>query len=159
MINNSEIRILKSELVICPLGRSALEQHLFQGAIPFFFAYRLADPVVVLVAFRERHVVRNEFHNPRFGDSVVQELAELEVLLARLVGMVQNNQGGGLTDNQGRFQKICGILDGIATVHRGIFCQVSVLQQPTESPLAQPVQTAGRRRGYKEDVSHGLKDR
>ena len=105
MINNSEIRILKSELVISPLGRSALEQHLFQGAIPFFFAYRFADPVVVFIAFRKWHVVGNEFHDPRFGDSVVQKLAELDVLFAWPVGMVQDNQSGGLTDNQGRFQK------------------------------------------------------
>ena len=89
----------------------------------------------------------------------MQKLAELDVLFAWPVGMVQDNQSGGLTDNQGRFQKICGVFDGIAAVHRGIFCQVSVLQQPTECPLAQPVQTAGRRRGYEEDVSHALKDR
>ena len=125
--------------IIGPLGRSAFEQNLFQGAVPFFFADRLADPVVIFVALGERHVVGHQFHDPRFRNAVVQELAELEVLFVRAICVVENDKCGGLSDNQGRFQEVRCVFDGIASVHGGIFCQIAVLQKPTESPLTESV--------------------
>ena len=41
----------------------------------------------------------------------MQELAELEVLFVRAICVVENDKCGGLSDNQGRFQKVRCIFD------------------------------------------------
>ena len=82
------------------MGRSALEQHLFESAIPFVFAHGFADPVIIFVALGERHVVGHQFHDPRFRNAVVQELAELEVLFVRAICVVENDKCGGLPNRR-----------------------------------------------------------
>ena len=139
VIINFTLHISHFTLIVCPLRRSAFQQHLFQRAVPFVFADGLANPVVIFVALGERHVVGYQFHNPRFRNAVVQELAELEVLFVRAVSVVQNDECGGLSDNQCRFQEVRCIFDRIAGVHGGIFCQIAVLQKPTEGPLTEAV--------------------
>ena len=138
MINFS-FHIFHCTLIICPLGRSAFEQLLFERDIPFVFTHGFEDPVLIFVALGERHVVGHQFHNPRFRNTVVQELAELEVLFVRAICVVENDKCGGLSDNQGRFQKVRCVFDRIASVHGGIFCQIAVLQKPTECPLTEAV--------------------
>ena len=87
---------------------------------------------------------KDDFDNPRFGNGVVEFLAEREILLGRMVGVVKDDERGRLSDNQRGFQKTLCAFDGIARIKCGIICHVAMLQQPAECPLVQLVQAAGR---------------
>ena len=136
-------------------------QNVFERGVPFIFVYRTPDPegAVRDGIFGERHVVGDDFDNPRFGDGVVELLAKREVLLGSMVSVVKDDKRRRLPDNQCRFQKALGAFDGIASVEGGIFCQIAMFQQPAESPLVELVKTAGRRWRYEKNVSHGIKYR
>ncbi len=112
-----------------PLRTTVLVQNVFERGAPFFFAYRAPDPERAFVPgiFGERHVVRDDFDNPRFRNAVVEFLAECKVLLGRVVGMIKDNQCRRLTNDECRFQKALGAFDGIACVEGGIVCHVPML--------------------------------
>jgi len=111
-----------------PLRAAVLVQYVFESGVPFVFAYGAPDPerAVVSRIFRERHVVGDDFDNPRFRNAVVEFLAECEVLLGRVVGMVKDDERWRLTDDECRFQKALGTFDGIASVEGGIFRHVTM---------------------------------
>ena len=112
-------------------------QNVFKSLAPFFFAHGAADPenAVIFGIFGERHVVGDDFDNPRFGDGVVEFPAEGEVFCGRVVGVVKNDERRRLTDDERRFQKALGTFDGIASIEGGIVRHVAMFQQPAESPL------------------------
>lgn len=111
-----------------PLRAAVLVQHIFERGVPFFFVDGAPDPerAVVPRIFGERHVVRDDFNNPRFGNTVVEFLAEGEVLLGRMVGMVKDDERWRLADDECRFQKALGAFDGIASIEGGIFRHVTM---------------------------------
>ena len=121
-------------------------QHAFERGVPFFFADGAPDPerIVVPGIFGERHVLGNDFDNPRFGNCVVEFLAEGKVLLGRVVGMIKDDKRGRLADNQCGFQKTLCAFDGIAGIEGGIIRHVAMFQKPAESPLVQLVEAAWR---------------
>ena len=59
------------------------------------------------------------------------------------VGVVEHDERGRLAFDEGGFQNVLRVFDGIAGVHRGVVGHV-VLQQPAESPLTHLVQAAWR---------------
>ncbi len=71
-------------------------------------------------------------------------LAESQVLLGGVVGMVKDDERWRLTDDECRFQKALGAFDGIASIEGGIFCHVAMFQKPAECPLVELVQAAWR---------------
>ena len=111
-----------------PLRTTVPVQHVFERGVPFFFAHGAPDPESSVVSriFRERHVVRDDFDNPRFGNAVVEFLAEGQVLLGCMVGMVKDDERWRLTDDECRFQKALGAFDGIASIEGGIFRHVAM---------------------------------
>ena len=111
-----------------PLRTAVLVQHVFERGAPFFFAHGAPNPerAVVPRIFGERHIVWDDFDNPRFGNAVVEFLAEGEVLFGGVVGMVKYDERWRLTDDECRFQKALGAFDGIACVEGGIVCHVTM---------------------------------
>ena len=111
-----------------PLRAAVLVQHIFERSAPFVFVDGAPDPECSVVArvFGERHVVRDDFDNPRFGNAVVEFLAEGQVLLGCMVGMVKDDERWRLTDDECRFQKALGAFDGIASIEGGIFRHVTM---------------------------------
>lgn len=59
----------------------------------------------------------------------MEGLAEGDVLFGGTVGMVEDDQRGGLAEVERRFQQAGGVFDAIARVHRGIYGEVA-FQQP-----------------------------
>ncbi len=146
-------------LIIRPLRRGGPAEHLLERLAPFVLVERPAYPVeAAVVALLDGHGVRDDFHNPRFGDAAVERLAERDVHVSGAVGMVEDDEGRGFADDERRFEDSGGFFHGIAGVHRAVFRHV-VLEQPAEGPLAHLVETAGGGRRYEKDVSHALKDR
>ena len=114
-------------------------QYAFERSVPFFFADGPPDPerVVVSGIFGERHVVGDDFDNPRFWNGVVEFLAECKVLVGGVVGVIKDDERGRLADDECGFQKTLCAFDGIAGVEGGIVRHVAMLQKPAESPLVQ----------------------
>ncbi len=112
-----------------PLRTTVLMQHAFESCVPFFFAHWSANPECAIVSgiFGEWHIVRNDFDNPGFRDTVVKFLAEGEVLLGCMVGVVKDDERWRLADDECRFQKALGAFDGIASIEGGILCHVAML--------------------------------
>ena len=112
----------------CPLRAAVLVQHIFERSAPFVFVDGTPDPERSVVArvFGERHVVRDDFDDPRFGNAVVEFLAKSQVLLGSVVGMVKDNERWRLADDECRFQKALGAFDGIASIEGGIFRHVTM---------------------------------
>ena len=142
-----------------PLRGRCLAQHLFERVAPFVFVERSADPVEAVVdVLLDRHGIRDDFHDPRFGDAAVEPLAELEVHFGGAVGVVEDDERRGLANDEGRLQDAGGLFHGIARVHGAVLGHV-VFQEPPKSPLAHAVEATRGRWRYEEYVSHGLKDR
>jgi len=112
-------------------------QDVFKSLAPFFFAHGATDPenAVFFGIFGERHIVGDDFDNPRFRNGVVEFPAEGEILFGRVVGVVKDNERRRLTDDERRLQKALGTLDGIAGIEGGIVRHIAMFQQPAESPL------------------------
>lgn len=112
-----------------PLRTTVPVQHVFERGVPFFFAHGASDPESSVVSriFWERHVVRDDFDNPRFGNAVMEFLAECEVLFGRVACVIKDDERRRLTDDERRFQKALCTFDGIASVEGGIVCHVTML--------------------------------
>ncbi len=112
-------------------------QDVFERAVPFVFADGPSNPerAVLDRIFGERHVVGNDFDDPRFRDGVVELLAERDVPVGSVVGVVKDDERWRLPDDERRFQKALGAFDGIASIEGGIFSQIAMFQKPAECPL------------------------
>ena len=106
-----------------PLGAAVFVQDVFERAVPFVFADGAPNPerAVLDRVFGERHVVGDDFDNPRFRNGVVELLAERDILFGCVVGVVKDDERWRLPDNQCRFQKALGAFDGIASIEGGVF--------------------------------------